>query len=305
VTARVGDLAVALRGPRGATPALVVGPGPGFPLLHEVRQIERALDLGAWRTAYLEQRGCGRSRDGEPTIARSIDDVAATARWLADEAGAPVVVIGMSLGASYAVAAAARDPSPFRAIVGLGLDVDIPAADIAAHAFVVERGDRRAQAAAAQFAAPVTTSRAFQQRAKWLTELGGVQSGVRWGQLMRRTLVSLVRGYGPIGAIRALRAMPRVQDAMLPHLATWGLQDVRKLDVPLALVHGAEDAVSPVGLVRDWLDALDVPSATLRVVDGVGHIPHWERPDIVREALAAVVTKAASLRVAHSRVHDA
>jgi len=305
VIARVDGLAVAVRGPRGAQPALVVGPSPGFPLLHEVRQIEPALDLGEWRTAYLEQRGCGRSRDGEPTIARSIDDVAAAARWLAADAGEPVVVIGMSLGASYAVAAAARDPSPFRAIVGLGLDVDIAAADLAAHAFVVEHGDQRAQAAAAQFAAPVTTSRPFRTRAKWLTELGGMQSGTRWSQLMRRTFVSIVRGYGPIGAIRALRAMPRVQDAMLPQLASWGLQDVRRLDVPLALVHGAADAVSPVGLVRDWLDALDAPSATLRVVDGVGHLPHVERPDIVREAIAAVVTKAASLRVAHSRAHDA
>jgi pimeloyl-ACP methyl ester carboxylesterase len=63
---------------------------------------------------------------------------------------------------------------------------------------------------------------------------------------------------------------------------------VRALAVPIALVHGAEDAISPPALVRAWLDALTAPSASLRVLDGVGHLPHVEAPAIVREVLAAL-----------------
>jgi pimeloyl-ACP methyl ester carboxylesterase len=135
----------------------------------------------------------------------------------------------------------------------------------------------------------VTTARAFQLRAKWVSALGGIQPGVRWGQMMRRTFLGVVRRYGPIGAVRALRAMTRVQDAMLPSLAAWHLRDVRALAVPIALVHGGADAISPPALVRDWVSALAAPSATFRVLDGAGHLPHLDQPEPVREVVAATL----------------
>ena len=295
---RVNGLALDVRGPLDAPPVLIVGPGPGFPLLHEAARIERALALAGWQAAFLEQRGCGPSQSDAalaPSVAQSIEDVASATRWLAAHAGTKAVVIGMSLGASYAVAAAARDAAPFRGIVGLGLDVDLAAADAAAHAFVVEqaeaRGDRRALAAAASFAAPVTTSRAFQLRAKWLTEFGGMQPGARWGAMVRRTFVDLMRGYGVLGTLRTLRAMSRVQEILLPELASFRLHDVRRLELPIALVHGARDSVSPANLVQRWLAELSAPSKSLRVLEGVGHLPHIEAPEIVRAALAEVAPR--------------
>ncbi len=300
--AEVNGLTLEVRGPAGAPPVLIVGPGPGFPLLHEAARVERTLGLEAWQSAFLEQRGCGRSRRGAeaPSVAQSIADVASAATWLATRAGTPVVAIGMSLGASYAIAAAARDPAPFRAIVGLGLDVDLAAADAAAHAFVVSqaeaRGDRRALSAAAEFAPPVTTSRAFQERAKWLTEFGGMQPGARWAAMVRRTFVDLVRGYGLLGTLQALRAMTRVQNGLLPELASFRLHEVRRLELPIALVHGARDAVSPSDLVQRWIDGLSAPSKSLRVVEGIGHLPHVEAPEIVRAALAEVAPPPRSAR---------
>jgi len=299
---RDATLALEVRGAAGAPPVLVVGPGPGFPLLQEVPRIERALGLDAWHAAYLEQRGCGTSPPAAQSVAGSIDDVAAATRWLAKRAGRPVTVLGMSMGASYAVAAAARDATAFQAIVGLGLDVDIPAADVRAHGFVVHRatarGDRRALAAADRFVAPVVTRKAFQLRAKWVTELGGMQRGTRWGRVVRQTFVDLVRGYGTIGALRALGAMNRVQDAFLPELARFTLHDVRRLDVPVALVHGAGDAVSPPELVREWLDRLAAPSKSLDVLEGVGHVPHVEAPAAVRRRLEGYFFGVASIRAA-------
>lgn len=294
----VNGLTLEVRGPVTAPPVLIVGPGPGFPLLQEAPRIERALGLETWRTGFLEQRGCGRSsrQAHAPSVAQSIDDVASAADWLATSSGTPVVVIGMSLGASYAIAAAARNPAPFRGIVGLGLDVDLAAGDAAAHAFVLSeaeaRGERRALAAAAEFAPPVITSRAFQQRAKWLTEFGGMQPGARWSAMVRRTFFDLVRGYGLLGAVQALRAMTRIQEGMLPELASFHLHEVRRLEVPIALVHGARDAVSPSGLVERWVETLSAPSKSLRVVDGVGHLPHIEAPEIVRAAFAEVAPSA-------------
>jgi len=107
--------------------------------------------------------------------------------------------------------------------------------------------------------------------------------------MVRGAFIDLVRGYGLLGAIQALRAMSRVQDALLPELASFRLHYVRRLELPIALVHGARDAVSPSCLVQRWLDGLDAPSKSLRVLEGVGHLPHIEAPEIVRAALAEVL----------------
>jgi pimeloyl-ACP methyl ester carboxylesterase len=260
--------------------ALVVGPGPALPFLHEARATTRALGLDPARTRFFEQRAS--------SVAAAIDEIASAARAHAVAMGGPVVAIGISFGGSFAIEAAARDPRPFRAIVGLGIDIDIAVADRAAHAFVVEHGSARAREDAARFAAPVLTSRAFQLRGKRIAQLGGIQTGTSWGAMMRGAFFGLVRTRGPIGAVRALRAMTRAQDAILPELSTWSLHHVRALAVPVALVHGAQDAVAPPALARAWLDAVDAPGKTLRILDGVAHLPHAEAPQIVREVLAAI-----------------
>jgi len=51
----VNGLALDVRGPQEASPVLIVGPGPGFPLLHEAERIERALELEGWQAAFLER----------------------------------------------------------------------------------------------------------------------------------------------------------------------------------------------------------------------------------------------------------
>jgi pimeloyl-ACP methyl ester carboxylesterase len=49
------------------------------------------------------------------------------------------------------------------------------------------------------------------------------------------------------------------------------------LEVPTLIVHGTEDQLLPVGNAR--LLASLIPSSSLEILDGVGHLFFWERPE--------------------------
>ena len=79
---------------------------------------------------------------------------------------------------------------------------------------------------------------------------------------------------GPEVFIRQSRALQRRKDQQ----AT-----LRKIKVPTLVLCGAEDALCPVK--RHEFMAELIPYATLRVIDGAGHLPTLEQPDAVTDAL--------------------
>src|SRR5215467_3632559 len=97
----------------GLPPLLIVQHGPGFPLLHEVRKFRRRLDLERdYLVVYWEQRGCGDAPADEArrvSLAQQIDDLQAMLTWVADRTRQPVLLFGVSVGATIALLAAARD----------------------------------------------------------------------------------------------------------------------------------------------------------------------------------------------------
>jgi pimeloyl-ACP methyl ester carboxylesterase len=52
---------------------------------------------------------------------------------------------------------------------------------------------------------------------------------------------------------------------------------------PTLVVHGAEDRIVPVECSEAFASA--IPDAKLRILDGCGHWPHFERPDALAEAI--------------------
>ena len=57
------------------------------------------------------------------------------------------------------------------------------------------------------------------------------------------------------------------------------------LDIPTLVIWGREDTVTPLAQGKDIAGLL--PDARLVVLDGVNHIPHLERPELVVEAIQA------------------
>jgi pimeloyl-ACP methyl ester carboxylesterase len=60
--------------------------------------------------------------------------------------------------------------------------------------------------------------------------------------------------------------------------------DLAAISVPTLLIAGEKDANAPLKTMQRMADA--IPGARLAVIEGVGHCPQLERPDIVNHELA-------------------
>lgn len=67
--------------------------------------------------------------------------------------------------------------------------------------------------------------------------------------------------------------------------------EVAQIHVPTLVVWGTRDLIVPPALGRQLADS--VPGAELLMVEGAGHNPMWERPDIFNEAVLRFLTREA------------
>lgn len=275
----------------GLPPVLVVQAGPGFPLLHEVSRFQRLMALERhFLVAYWDQRGTGRAPSGDAftvTPQTQVDDLSMLLRWLSREAGQPVVVLGISLGATFALQAAARAPEHVRAVVAVSAGLDLPASDVAALAYLRQAATQAGRGGLARqlekLGEPPNTSPAqFQLRARLLADLGGMESGRGFMQMLRCTLTSLLGCYGVAGTVAALRNLNAVQEQLLPQLASLDLlRHWQAPSVPVHYVFGEDDPLIPAALVARLSDRLGEHDSVLRL-PCTGHLAHFDQPAMVR-----------------------
>ena len=279
---------------RGLPPVLVVQAGPGLPLLNEVAKFRARLKLERdFTVAYWDQRGCGEAplRDARSVSVRTqVDDVCAMIRWLGHQTGQPVVVLAVSLGATFALQAVAREPSNVKALVAVSIDTDLPAADAAAADFLEQAAAFSGRASLAKSVEsleppPYLAPGPFQWRARLLTDLGGIERVSGFGELMRSTLFSLLRTYGVVGTVTALRNLNAVQRKLLPEIATLDLfGNWPHYGMPVHYVFGSDDALVPVSLAQRVL-SVAAKGDSVRVVPGARHMVHFDAPEVVREVI--------------------
>ena len=275
----------------GLPPLLVVQAGPGLALLNEVAKFQQRLRLEEeFSVTYWDQRGCGPAplRDARSVSMQSqVDDVRAAIRWLANESGQRVTVLAVSLGATYALQAAAREASSTKALVAVSIDTDMAAGDAAAADFLrqaASRGDnpRIAKSIASLPPPPYLEPKHLQDRARLLTDLGGIENVKGFGELLRGALLSMVRTYGLLGTVSTLRNMSAIQAKLLPELATFDLfADWPRPAVPVHYIFGSGDALVSQSLVQRVADRLGRED-TLVVLPGARHMVHFDEPAAVR-----------------------
>ncbi len=66
---------------------------------------------------------------------------------------------------------------------------------------------------------------------------------------------------------------------------------LRDIHIPVAIVTGDSDSVV-LTKIHSYGSARDIPGATLTVLKGVGHSPHWSAPDAVIAAIDGVAKRA-------------
>lgn len=279
----------------GLPPILIVQAGPGFPLLHEVPKFQRRLRLEHdFLVCYWDQRGCGNApaRDAKSaSLRQQIDDLRAVLRWVHTETKQPVIVFGISLGATFVLRAVEQESDLTQAVITISADSDTARSDAAVDTFLHEQAarakDRRLSAKLEKLGKPpYTASPVFRRRASMLADLGGVERGMNFSSLTREALFGMLGTYGPVGTVKAVRNMNAIQDAMLPELVSLDLfADPPRLAVPIHYVFGEQDPLVPATLARQLPTAITAPACTVTLVPNAAHMVHFDQPEVVRSVV--------------------
>lgn len=279
----------------GLPPLLVAQSGPGLPLLHEVKKFQRRLGLEKdFLVFYWEQRGTGSAskRDAERvSLQQQIDDLRAVLRWVHNEAHQPVILFGISFGATAALRVAEQEPARVKSVVAISVDANIARQDASTHAFLQQQAalpqNRGLSAKLEKLGEPPYTEVApFQLRGTMLADLGTLEYGKKFSSLVKETLFDMIGTYGVIGAAKALRNMNAVQKAMLPDVVSLDLfADPPRLEMPVHFVFGEQDQIVPTALGKELAAAIAAPARSVTVVPNAGHMVHFDHPEVVRSVV--------------------
>jgi pimeloyl-ACP methyl ester carboxylesterase len=277
-------------------PLLVVQAGPGLPLLNEVRKYQRLLDFERdFLVGYWEQRGCGDASLRETdnvSMQQQVADLRTVVRWFFEETNERVIVLAISIGGTYALLAVEHELEHVKAVVAVSPDSHTAIGDAAADAFIRTHGVESARRGLRKRAValpkpPYTDLSAFQQRARVLADLGAIEHGRTFVALLGETLLSVLRTYGPAGAIRTLRNMTRIQRRMVPQINALDLfASPPRVAVPVHYVFGENDALNPPAIVQRFPAAIAAPGTTVTIVPNGGHFVHFDHPQAVRSIVA-------------------
>jgi pimeloyl-ACP methyl ester carboxylesterase len=246
----------------GTGPLVVCLPGMGE-LRSSYRHNVPALVGAGFRVVTMDLRGHG---DSDPTFS-SYDDVAAARDVLAlvEELGGPALVVGSSMGAGAAVWAAAERPDLVAGVALFGPFVRNPPVNpLMTALFRLLMAGPWAPAA-------------------WVSYLPSLYPGARPDDFEEHRALVRESMRRP-GRARAFRRTTRTSHA--PAQARLG--EVR---APALVVMGTADPDfrDPSEEAR-WIVA-QLPGARLVLVEGAGHYPHTEQPEVVDPALVAFATE--------------
>jgi len=287
---RIGgiDQWIGIRGQRRENPVLlIVHGGPGFAmsfLSHAMlHQWTRDFTVVMW-----DQRGAGKTygRSGPlgagVTIDRMVQDGVEVAEFLRTKMQKPkIVLVGLSWGSMLGVRMARARPDLFYAYVGTGQSVNQYKYKRIAYEQVLAEARRRNNAQAireleAVGPPPYDSGSKEGVHTKWATRFEP-------GQMSMMAGISLVLFESPAGPldlrdfIRGLlgsdeffRDQQRSVD--LPSLGT-------DFAMPLFVFQGAEDNVTPVAPVREYIDRIRAPHKELVLIPNAGHNAMATRSD--------------------------
>jgi pimeloyl-ACP methyl ester carboxylesterase len=276
----------------GLPPLLIVQGGPGLPLLHEVGKFQRLLNLEKdFLVGYWEQRGCGAvsPRDtARVSLQQQVADLRAALQWLHNDTKQRILILGISWGGTIALQAIEDELDRAKAVIAISPDLRTASSDASAHDFlhsqIVHGASRRLRRRVMELGTPPYADwTTFQRRATLLADLGAIERGKTFATLFRETLFSLIRTYGLVGAVRALRNMSLVQSKLLPDLLSLDLfANPPRVPIPVHYVFGEQDALSPAAVVQRLPEAIAAPASTVALLPHAGHMAHFDQPEIVR-----------------------
>lgn len=213
----------------------------------------------------LDCRGHGASQAGlgDFTLAQFADDAAA----VMDAAGwTSAVIVGCSMGGCVAQALAARHPARAAGLVLVDTTAWYGPDGAAAWAARADKAQAEGLASLLEF-----------QRSRWFS------GGFLKAHPDRVAAVEAVFLANDLSAYRRTCAMLGTADLRASTAA---------LDLPAAIIVGAEDYATPPAAARALADA--IPGATLDILEGARHFTPIERPEAIAAAISRIAAAASA-----------
>jgi pimeloyl-ACP methyl ester carboxylesterase len=203
-----------------------------------------------------------------------------------------IVLLGWSWGTIVGIEMARQRPDLFSVYVGTGQVVSAAANEALAYQRVLDavrqRGNLQAVRALEAIGPPPYASyEEFATERKW----AGVISGESQNPLGLAFILAIAPRYSLLDSVSYIRGLLASQEHFvgskmngeafsvdLAHTAT-------QFNVPIVVIQGAEDDLTPATLAREYVERLDAPSKAYVQIEGAGHGVLVERPQDFLAAL--------------------
>lgn len=211
-----------------------------------------------------------------------------------------VILIGEGFGAMVAILAAAERPELYWAVVGSGPVLDSPDAMSHARAWTTREAHRRRHQEAVAVLEPggvicspddPVSAASFEAISTWAGRFGGLIPGEDAEAWLQKKTEGRVMAAQPDILRQMSEGRLHSTERLWGELSQLSLSSrVERLDVPLFLVAGAADQLSPIAALRRFYEGVDATQGkTLVVLDNHGHWPLLEATERMIGLLAARV----------------
>ena len=254
--------------------------GPGMPAMFTAHRFQRALERH-FVIIHWDQRGAGKSfhaglNPKTMTISQLIRDAEVVIEKLLTEFDQEkLIIVGHSHGTYLGGLLAQHRPDLIHAYIGLG-QIGDPAREHEVQNkliadYFVGKG----------LQAPLITP---ENRESLLFKIGGELAGFEsyWPLLWAGLFAP---EYSLADVLNVAKGPGFAQQHLVYDLNTGFGPPPTEFSVPVYVVMGAQDAVTPVELAREWFLKVDATARHWTVMPGAAHFPHFERPDQFNELL--------------------
>ncbi len=218
--------------------------------------------------------------------------------------------IEISWGSYLALQAAHRAPHLYQAYVGVGQTAGILEADLASHEWVLaqakKKSDHDALSAMQSIGHPPygEVERAYQIKYGLIAQYGGFLAGKTDMSYMFKAVLSSP-DYSLWDAISYVRGMNYYSHHLLSNdkESMWQLtiRDIKQLAIPIYLISGENDQVTPPSLLHSFLENLQAPHQSMSIVKGAAHFPFIDQADKFTQLLIEIAAENSGLKQPHPK----
>ncbi len=269
---------------------LFVHGGPGMPAMYLAHDFQRELET-EFVVVHWDQRASGKSfkrTANQPQLSTSLllNDMDVVVDYLRRSLNArDVWIVGHSHGSYLGAIYTSRHPDKVCAFVGTGQVVD-------------ESGSGRTRALQETFLEGQLEHLGLDQDTvidnSNLEELLFLTGSELYGETSFSPLLLsglMAPEYSLFDALNIARGSSFSSRVMVYDMPRDLSTSERQFDVPVALIMGRHDMVTPTQLAREYFDRIEAPAKAWYLFEETSHFPHFEQPRRFTEALAELKGK--------------